>query len=107
VNSYYTFAARFMRRDIKWEDLRKKHIEYGGDGIYAAWVLTYQEDSIPEIKRLLKSLGLDNRINTAGGNCPNAELIQPQLMQFTTNQKDEAEMKVQQEALSKAIKYFS
>lgn len=107
INSYFTFAARFLRKDIKWEDLRKKHIEYGGDGIYAAWALTYQEDSIPDINRFLRSIGLANRINTASGICPNAEAIQPQLMQFTTNQKDAAEMKIQQEALYKAVKYFS
>ncbi|MBI4982284.1 MAG: DegT/DnrJ/EryC1/StrS family aminotransferase [Candidatus Omnitrophica bacterium] len=107
INSYYTFAARFVNNDIKWEDLRKKHVEYGGDGIYAAWALTYKEDSIPDIKRFLKSIKLDNRINTNDGLCPNAELVQPQLMQFTTNQKDDAEMHLQADALFKAIKYFS
>jgi len=105
-NSYYTFAVRFLRNDIKWEDIRKKHIEYGGDGIYAAWALTYQEDSVDDIKRILKSIGLDNRIMTDNGICPNAEMIQPQLMQFTTNQKDEDEMKAQADALYKAIKSF-
>lgn len=106
-HSYYTFAVRFLRDDIKWEDFRKKHIEYGGDGIYAAWVLQYQEDSVGDIKRILKSMRLDNRLVTDNGICPTAEMIQPQLMQFTTNQKGEEEMCKQAEALCKAVRYFS
>jgi len=106
-NTYYTFAVRFLRKDIKWMEVRKKHIKYGGDGIYAAWALVYQEDSIEDIKKFLKSTKLDNRLVTDKGICPNAEMIQPQLMQFTTNQKDEEEMKQQADALYKTVKYFS
>jgi len=106
-NSYYTFAVRFLRDDVKWEDFRKKHIENGGDGIYAAWTLLYQEDSIDDIKRILKSMGLDNRLISEKGICPNAEKIQSQLMQFTTNQKNEEEMVKQAKALHKTVRYFS
>ena len=106
-NSYYTFAARFVRDDIKWEDFREKIVEFGGNGIYAAWALCYQEDSIPDIKKRLASIGLDEQFNTQKGICPNAELIQPQLMQFTTNQKNEEEMKIQADVLNKTIRYYS
>jgi perosamine synthetase len=105
-NSYWTFALRFLRDDLRWEDFRKKHIENGGDGIYAAWSLLYQEDSIPDVRRFLDSIGLQGRLNTPAGLCPNAEMIQPQLMQFTTNQQ-EGEMEQQAEALLKTIRYFS
>ncbi len=106
-NSYFAFAARFIKDDVEWADFRSKMVEFAGDGVYAAWALCYQEDSIPEIKRRLAAIGLDNQFNTQEGICPNAELIQPQLMQFTTNQKDEEEMKIQSEALYKTINYFS
>ncbi len=106
-NSYYTFGARFLREDIKWEDFRKKYVQNGGDGIYAAWVLTYLEDSIDDVRRVLASIGLSGRINTEEGLCPVAEKVQKQLMQFTTNQKDEIEMEKQAEALKKTVKYFS
>lgn len=115
VNSYYSFAARMINTDIKWEDFRKKYVEISGDGVYAAWTLCYQEDSIPDVKRRLKqigyngfksSLGLLPYFNTKDGICPNAEMIQPQLMQFPTNQKDEEEMKEVAEALYKTLKYF-
>ena len=106
-NTYYTFAVKYLKDDVKWEDFRKKYCENGGDGIYAAWTLCYQEDSIPDVKRILTSIGLDGRLNTERGICPNAEKVQPLLMQFTTNQRDEEEMKIQADALYKTIKEFS
>lgn len=105
-NSYYTYAARFISKDIKWEDFRKKYIEFGGDGIYAAWSLCYQEDLIDDVRNRLTSLGLNEKFNTTDGICPNAELVQSQLMQFTTNQKDRAEMMTQADALDKTISFF-
>lgn len=106
VSSYYTFAAKYLRDDVTWTDFRKKVVEKGGDGIYAAWALSYQEDSVPEIKGMLERMQLGGRFNTEKGICPKAEAVQPLLMQFTTNQKDENEMNVQADALYKAIKSF-
>ena len=107
INSYYTYALRYLHGDISWDSFRKKHIEHGGDGFFAAWALCYQEDSIPDVNNRLKSMGLEGRLNTKTGICPNAELIQKELMQLTTNQKNEEEMKVQADALDKTIRYFS
>jgi perosamine synthetase len=107
INSYYTFAMRFIHDDISWATFRNKYIENGGDGIFAAWTLCYQEDSIPDIKNRLEILGLVDRINTKTGICPNAELIQKELMQLTTNQKNKEEMEIQADALEKTINYFS
>jgi perosamine synthetase len=107
INSYYTFAARFVRDDVTWQEFRKKFMDFGGDGIYAAWALCYEEDSIPEIKALLERMHLGGRFCTERGICPDAEIIQPQLMQFTTNQKNKEEMQKQADALYKTIQYFS
>jgi len=106
-NSYFTFAARFDRGDLSWEDFRNRYIRNGGDGIYAAWSLLYQEDSLADVREYLEPLGLNDQLVTAPGTCPVAESIQPQLMQFTTNQKDESEMQRQTEALYKTIRYYS
>tara|TARA_Y100000034_G_scaffold124926_1_gene173763 strand:- start:749 stop:1960 length:1212 start_codon:yes stop_codon:yes gene_type:complete len=102
-NSYYAFTMKFIRYDVSWQDFRKKHIDNGGDGIYAAWALCYQEDSIADIKERLFKMGLNFPTDIY---CPIAEGIQPKLMQLTTNQKNEEEMKIQAEALDKTIKYF-
>jgi perosamine synthetase len=107
-NSYYTFAAKLLRDDIEWTDFRSKYVEFGGSGIYAAWALLYREGSIEDIRtRLLIPIGLDSQFNTSAGICPVAERIQPQLMQFTTNQKEEEEMKREADALCKTINFFS
>ena len=37
THSYYTFAALFESSNISWQEFRKKYVENGGDGIYAAW----------------------------------------------------------------------
>jgi len=106
-NSYYTFAARFLREDVPWEVFRKKYVELGGDGIYAAWTLCYLEDSVADVQAMLTSIGLEGRLNASSGLCPTAERIQKQLMQFTTNQKNKDEMKKQAESLYNTIRYFS
>jgi perosamine synthetase len=107
VNSYYTFAAKYTRSDVSWTDFRRKYVKYGGDGIYAAWALCYREDSVPDVLSMLEKMHLGGRLATHQGLCPIAEKIQPQLMQFTTNQKDESEMDKQAECLYKTISYFS
>ena len=107
INSYYSYALKFLHPDISWTSFRKKHMENGGDGIFSSWELCYLEDSIPEIKKRLKLMGLDNRLNTEKGICPNAEALQKQIMQFTTNQKDSEEMKIQADALYETILFYS
>ena len=82
-------------------------MENGGNGIYAACSLCYLENSIDDIKDFLRPMGLAEMFVTDKGIYPNAEKIHPQLMQFTTNQKDEEEMKIQADALEKTIRYFS
>ncbi len=79
-------------------------MECGGDGIYAAWKLLYQETVFESgvWRRHCPPLYDDYTFEP----CPNAEMIQPQLMQFVGNyeSREEAEPKV--EALSKTIEYF-
>ena len=68
-------------------------MEYGGDGIFAAAKLLHQEPALR-----------DNKIGN--GKTPVAVDLQKRLMNFTTNQADQAEREVQLNALSKALKYF-
>jgi perosamine synthetase len=107
INSYYTYGVKFEHPEISWSQFRQKHISNGGDGIFAAWSLLYNEDSIPDVLKRLNSIGLEGRLNYRKGICPNAETIQKKIMQFTTNQKNEDEMKIQADALNNTIKHFS
>ena len=107
INSSYAFAATLENDNVSWEEFRLKFIENGGDGFYAAWTLCYLEDSIEDIRNILKKTGLNERFKTNVGICPNAEKVQKKIMQFTTNQKNKEEMKLQAEALKKTILCFS
>ncbi len=95
VNTYWTFAARFMGQNygIKWQEFRKKYMEFGGDGIYAAHQTVNNEPCFR-----------DNKIGY--GDAPIAEMLQKELMLFTTNQKNEEERTMQMEAMEKTLDYF-
>ena len=93
-HSYYTFGALFNpTKDVQWQTFRKKYMKYGGDGIYAAWKTQNQEPAF-------KNNGIGK------GEVTIAEDLQLRLMQFTTNQKDDNEIKTQTDALTKTLEYF-
>ena len=94
-HSFWTFASIFEgeKYGIKWQDFRKKYIEFGGDGIYAAWQTINNE---PAFKN-----------NDIGwGEVSVSEPLQKKIMQFTTNQKDESDRKTQIKALEKTLLFF-
>lgn len=115
-HSYYTFVARYEGEEafgVSWYDFRRKFMELGGDGIYAAWALVYKEPGF----QLLHTKGkFNDEVGAvqaphlfgylAHVSCPVAEEVQPRLMQFTTNQANTAEMRVQARALEKTIAFF-
>jgi hypothetical protein len=94
-NTYYTLAALFKGEDygVPWQNFRKKYIENGGDGIYAAHQLVYNEPCFRE-----------NKIGW--GRAEIAENLQKNLMLFTTNQKNEQERQTQIIALEKTLSFF-
>ncbi len=94
-HSYFTFGALYngKKSGISWYDFRKKFIDNGGDGIYAAWKTVNNEPCFRK-----KKIGY--------GEIPIAEKLQKNLMQFTTNQMTDSERDIQADALFKTIKYF-
>ncbi len=95
INSCFTFAARFdgLDKGIAWNEFRLSFIENGGDGIYAAWQLIGDEPAFAG-----QGIGW--------GDTPVAKKLQRRIMQFTSNQRDENERNVQQEALLKTLRQF-
>ncbi len=93
--TYYTFSAKFTgeEKGILWADFRKKYMEFGGDGIYAASKLQHQEPAFR-----------DGKIGY--GETPVAVDLQRKLMNFTTNQANAEERNIQIEALNKTLNYF-
>ena len=82
------------------------YIEQGGDGIYGAWSVSYLEPMMVDRNFVKRCPWVYENIEYKAGLCPNAEKIQPKIMQFKTNYRDVnvAEQKV--EALLKTIQKF-
>ena len=106
VNSYWTYAAKLTDDSIGWKTFRDKYLELGGDGVYAAWKLTYQEPFFRNTHFLRREQLLKKNVNYNDGICPVAEYLQPRLLQFKTNYFDIDTAKFKAEALAKTIKYF-
>ena len=86
---------------VSWHDFRAKYREFGGDGYYAAWKLTYLEPAF------LGEKFADCQEQTfASGLCPAAEEVQPRVIQLKTNYLDKIKIEQQAEVLRKTIDYF-
>ncbi|MBE7042477.1 MAG: DegT/DnrJ/EryC1/StrS family aminotransferase [Ruminococcaceae bacterium] len=105
-NAYWAFVAKIDDDDIDWRVFRDKYMELGGDAIYAAWKLTYQEPMFRNLTLLKRETLFNSNANYADGICPVAEKLQPRLLQFKTNYFDLNEAQQQAEILSKTIQYF-
>lgn len=107
-NSFWTYVTKLENPKVTWRQFRDKFMENGGDGIYAAWKLTYLEPMF-HTKSFLnreKFISAKNLASYAPGLCPNAEAVQPKLLQFKTNYWDITAAERQAEILHKTIKSF-
>lgn len=112
VNSYFTFAAIYdaPKAGLSWKEFRLKYMEHGGDGIYAAWAPVYLEPVMVNEDFYGKGCPVrcphyTGKVEYGPGLCPVAEKIQPKLMQFVNNYRDEAEARPKVEALRQAIRH--
>jgi perosamine synthetase len=96
TNSYFTFACLFNgeKYGIGWHKFRKKYMSFGGDGIFAAWQLVYNEPCFKNHK-------------IGWGRAKTAERLQKNLMQFTCNQANEEEIQIQCDALKNTLEFFT
>ena len=105
ISSYWTWVVKLDTSKISWHDFREKFIKNGGDGIYAAWQLTYLEPMMTNLKLLGrdKFISQENLSSYQRGLCPIAEDIQPKLLQFKTNYWDIGDAKIQAEILRNTL----
>lgn len=107
VHSYWTYVVRLDIDKVDWHEFRDKYMELGGDGIYAAWKLTYKEPMFQNKSFLNREkLGIYDTYDYKAIKCVNAELLQPRLLQFKTNYFDGKEAEKQAEILGQTISYF-
>jgi len=82
TNTYWTYTVTYEGKD--WFKVYDNVKNAGGDGFYGGLSIPYEE---PVMKKY----------HYIKGECPNAEKIQPKMMQFKCNYRDlsEAERKIQ------------
>lgn len=109
TNSYWTWVCKLQRDDVSWTDIRNRFTESGGDGVYAAWKLTYLEPMFLEKDLLGREvfISAENMEKYKSGLCPNAEYLQPRLFQFKTNYWDITECDRQATILHKVLAAFA
>ena len=109
TSSFWTWVARINHPDITWHQFRDRFMELGGDGVYAAWKLTYLEPMFQEMNLLGRErfITSDNKSKYRAGLCPVAELLQGQLIQFKTNYWDLRLGEKQATILAATLKSFS
>lgn len=99
----YSVVLNVAKPEEQWYRFRDLFAKNGGDGIYAAWKLTYQEPFFAgEVQRYK---GVWQKYHA--GLCPNAEYLQKRILQFKTNYWDGREAERQAEILAKTVKEFN
>jgi perosamine synthetase len=102
VHSYWTYVLKLQpEKGISWYEFRDKYVALGGDGLYAAWLLTYHEPAFRG-----QQLMPQQWQQFEPGLCPVAEGLQPQLLQFKTNYFDPDKADHAAAVLAKTIAYF-
>ena len=114
VNSYWTFVCKLDREKAgcTWDEFRNRFYELGGDFVYGAWRLTYNEPVFQEHRFLGNFFPVDSEVyrgkyrDYSPGLCPVAEELQPDLFQFKTNYMDLGEAEQQAKILKRTIERF-
>lgn len=104
LNSYWSYSMilNTEKPQIDWYRFRDLFQKNGGDGFYAAWKLSYFEPLF--LNEIQTMDGVWQQYEK--GLCPNAEYLQPRMIQLKTNYWDLDEAKIQAEILSKTINRF-
>lgn len=108
-NSYYTLGVKYEGLSsigVTWQDFRKKYIELGGDGIYGSWAVPYFEPVVKNLQFAYRNPKIYSNLKFEKGLCPNAESIQPKIMQFKTNYRDLDLAELKASILEKTIDYY-
>jgi perosamine synthetase len=97
-SSYWAYTVLLDVDDAKlsWQAFYDKFVEFGGEGFYGAWSLSYLEPVFQSGRYGRYEPGL----------CPVAEKLQPRLIQFKTNYGDQESINRQAQALARTIRHF-
>ena len=103
-NSYWSYSVilNTEKPETEWYRFRDLFQKMGGDGYYAAWMLSYNEPLFRNVIQKWEGVWqkYDNEL------CPVAEFLQKRMIQFKTNYWNINEAEEQVEILYKTIKHF-
>ena len=104
ISSYWGYSVILQTKNPKkdWYKFKKIFQSFGGDGFYAAWKLTYNEELFQNKIQNIK--GVWQKYNSRL--CPNAEFLQKRIISFKTNYWNLNEAVKQSEILKKTIIEF-
>jgi len=98
----YSVVLNTENPEIDWFKFRDLFQKNGGDPYYAAWKLTYNEPLF--LNKIQYMKGVWQRYKP--GLCPNAEYLQPRMIQLKTNYWNIFKAEKQAEILHKTIREF-
>ena len=107
-NSYWTWVCVNKNENLTWYQIRDAFLDNGGDGVYAAWKLTYLEPMFEKMNLLGREKNISEltRDLYREGLCPVAERVQKNIFQFKTNYWELDKAYHQAEILRKTLKSF-
>jgi len=103
-NTYWAYSVYLNTKtpSTDWYRFRDLFQSLGGDGFYAAWKLSYNEPLFQN--EIQKQPGVWQRYDK--NLCPNAEFLQPRIVQFKTNYWDINDAERQAEILEETINKY-
>ena len=90
INAYWTYTVTYEGND--WFKLYDTVLKNGGDGFYGGLSIPYEEPVM-------------SKYNYIKGDCPNAEKVQPKMMQFKCNYRNLDEAKSKIDILKKSLSF--
>ncbi len=113
VHSYWTYPVRITRDDLDWAAFRRKFVELGGDGFYAAYLPMHREPVFANLNRSVEEHP-ERYPHFAGKlpeyrdvTCPVWDVFQPRMIQLKTNYFDLAIAQQQAKILAQTIDLMS
>jgi perosamine synthetase len=103
-NTYwsYSLVLNTDKPEIDWYKFRDLFQKNGGDGYYAAWKLSYFEPLFLDVIQQKPGIWQKYKKDL----CPNAEYLQPRMLQLKTNYWDLTEAEKQADILRNTIRDF-
>ena len=104
-HSYWTYVAELTTDDVTFDQFRDEFVRRSGDGIYAAWKLSYLEPMFQNQQLLGREhlIPKERMSEYQPGLCPTAERLQPRLLQFKTDYWSWTEAEQQAEVLVQTL----